>query len=352
MPIQIDTRQTVPWLEGETKHRDVVISSRIRFARNLVDYPFPGRCDEDELSHVRRDIEEAVKDYLPPENYSLHLEKIDTVEKNVLFERRLATSELLNSSCSGLVYAPGESPGVMINEEDHLRLQMMGGGNRLEELHEKAGELMNKLSTKLRFAYDENWGYLTACPTNIGTGLRSSVLLHLPGLVLTKKINKVLNAISNLGLTVRGFYGEGSSSQGFYFQLSNQVTLGRSDSDLCQTLVRVTEQIVEQERRSRRGLFASSNSVREIEDKIGRSYGILKYCRRIPTEEALNLLSLCRLGVGRGIIPASIDYLDLDGLLFLIQPGHLEYSLDENLKENERDYYRAERIQKALDKLG
>ncbi|MFP4687032.1 MAG: ATP--guanido phosphotransferase [bacterium] len=345
MPLQIDTRRCVPWLEDGDKQRDVIISSRIRFARNLVDYPFPNRCDKQRKEEVRRSIETAAES-IPGEKTCLHLDKLETVEKNVLFERRLASRELLGSSCAGLIYSEGESPGLMINEEDHLRLQLLGGGNKLEQLFKAASELLRNLEKKLRFSYDEKWGYLTVCPTNIGTGLRASVLLHLPGLVLTKKIGKVLNAISNLGLTVRGFYGEGSSSQGFYFQLSNQVTLGRPAKELCQTLCRVSDQIVDQERRARQNLFAKSGP--EIEDRIGRAYGILNYCRRIATAEAMNLISLCRLGVGGEIVASHINYPTLDGLLFLIQPGHLEHSLDEKLAKKDRDYYRSERIKTEL----
>ena len=332
---------------GDEVEREVVVSSRVRFARNLVEYPFTDRASPGVQEDIRNEIIRAMEEFQSDQEWHrLNLEGTDKLQKDVLSERRLISEELKKREAGGLYYSSDEAKALMINEEDHLRLQVIKPGERLEVAYEEARKIERHLDENLNFAFDDQWGYLTACPTNLGTGLRASSLVHLPALVLTQKINKVFNAVSNLGLTVRGFYGEGSRSQGFYFQLSNQVTLGRSAEELYKSLQRVVTKVVEQEQKARKKLF-NSNSL-ELEDRIGRSYGILAHARQIDAEEALQLLSFCRLGVESGFLPPGIGIKELDGLLFLTQPAHLATSVGEELSKKERNYYRAQKIRTRL----
>ncbi|MGM0380468.1 MAG: ATP--guanido phosphotransferase, partial [bacterium] len=317
--------------------------SRIRFARNLVEYPFADRATKSDKLNIREETYQAMEEYESEGEWQrLDLEKLDKREKEVLSERRLISDELKGQEQGGLYFSADESKALMINEEDHLRLQTIRSGARLGEAFQICRDIERYLDEHLNFAFDDRWGYLTACPTNLGTGLRASALMHLPGLVLTQKINKVFNAISNLGLTVRGFYGEGSRSQGFYFQLSNQVTMGRTAKELYQSLQRVVSRVTEQEKNARKNLFSSQSL--QLEDQIGRSYGILAHARQLQAEEALQLLSFCRLGVGSDFLPSTVGIKDLDGLLFLTQPAHLATSVGEELSEEEKNYYRAQKI--------
>ncbi len=344
---KINMRRLPSWMEGEDAERAVVVSSRVRFARNLVEYPFTDRASRAVCEDIRKEINRAMEDFQADKNWQqIKLEETNRLQKEVLSERRLISEELKDREGGGLYFTANESKALMINEEDHLRLQVIKPGACLEQAFKEAREIERYLDENLDFAFDEQWGYLTACPTNLGTGLRASSLLHLPALVLTQKINRVFNAISNLGLTVRGFYGEGSRSQGFYFQLSNQVTLGRSAEELYKSLQRVVTKVIEQEKKAREKLF-SSNSL-ELEDRIGRSYGILAHARQVGAEEALQLLSFCRLGVEAGFLPPGIGIKELDGLLFLTQPAHLASSVGEKLSKKERNYYRAQKIRNRL----
>ncbi len=342
MSLPIDTQMPSKWLQEAGPDTDVVISSRVRLARNLENFLFTDEISKSDQKKLRKKVFSVLEKYDNNGKLSqLKPDELSPVEQKVLVERRLCSRELTENEFVGLAFSAGEKIAVMINEEDHLRLQAIAPGKNLENPFELASKLERYLDSNLNFAFSENWGFLTACPTNLGTGCRASVLMHLPGLVLNQKINKVLKAVSNLGLAVRGFYGEGSESRGFYFQLSNQVTLGRSDNDFKASLQRVVEQIITQERKTRKQLMKSTGT--ELKDRIGRSYGILRYARQMETGEALQLLSLCRLGVDQGIVPP-IELNRLDGLLQLLQPAHLQYTIGEELSADKRDYYRAKKI--------
>lgn len=342
MSLPINTRQPSSWLRETGPAGDVVLSSRVRFARNLRNFPFKDKISEKEQKELRSRIFSALDELNGATDlYRLNLEEFEPLERQVLAERRLCSEEFIETDLGGLAFSADEDISLMVNEEDHLRMQSIVPGNNLEKPFERVREVERFLDDKLAFAFDDKLGFLTACPTNLGTGFRASVLLHLPALVVNQKINKVLKAVSNLGLAVRGFYGEGSESRGFYFQLSNQVTLGRSVKDFKESLQRVVEQIISQERQARKNLTQSTRL--ELEDRIGRSYGILSYARQIETDEALQLLSLCRLGVDREMVPP-MELSKLDGLLQLLQPAHLQYDLGEELSGEDRDYYRAKKI--------
>ncbi len=343
MVLPVNVQRPSKWLSEAGPEYDVVISSRARFARNLSNYPFYDKNPVEKKEKLRGETFGVLEEMEFTSDWNfLALGELAELERELLAERRLASDELISERQSGVVFSEAEDKAVMVNEEDHLRLQAIAPGFDLDSTYEAVTSLERSLNEQVKFAYDSQWGYLSACPTNLGTGFRASVLLHLPGLVLQQKINKILKAISNLGLTVRGFYGEGSETKGFYFQLSNQVTLGQSAENFKASLERVVDQVITQERKAREELLNSSGV--ELEDRIGRSYGILKHARKIKTREALQLLSLCRLGVDRGLVP-HVDLKRLDGLLQLLQPAHLQCSVGEELSEEQRDFYRAEKVE-------
>ena len=343
---KINAVEPPSWLLEKSPDRDVILSSRIRFARNLQQYPFPRRATRSDQSELRS----AVFESLDTLDFTSSMARVrvddqDSIEQRLLVERRLASQELIDDSCSGLFYNEEESLSVMINEEDHLRIQAFAAGNRLDEPFQNAYGLERRLDEQLTYAYHDQWGFLTSCPTNVGTGLRASILLHLPGLVMTQKIERMLRAVSNLGLTVRGYTGEGSESRGFYFQLSNQVTLGQSAEAIRDNLKRVAKQVADQERSARQALLKSSKV--EVEDQIWRSLGILRYAQKIQSSEALEALSYCRLGIDYGMIN-QCTYQTVDGLLLLIQPAHLIQSVGDQLQSEERDFYRARRLRREV----
>jgi len=343
---KINAMQPPPWLLRRSPDRDVILSSRIRFARNLEEYPFPRRATRQDKSDLRSDVFDVLGALdFNSSMVRLRVDEQDPIEQRLLVERRLASQELVDDSCGGLFYNKEESFSVMMNEEDHLRFQAFAAGNRLDEPFQRAHGLERRLDEHLPFAYHDKWGFLTSCPTNVGTGLRASILLHLPGLVMTQKIERVLRAVSNLGLTVRGFTGEGSESRGFYFQLSNQVTLGQSAEGMRDNLKRVANQVVDQERSARESLLKSSKL--EVEDQIWRSLGILRYAQKIQSAEALEALSYCRLGIDYGMIK-QFSLETVDGMLLLIQPAHLIQSVGDQLQSEERDFYRARRIRREV----
>ncbi len=346
MTIPLDVRESGDWVSQTGPDRDVALSSRVRMARNLSGIPFPERADETEKKRVLDLCRSALLETSTGGEWkTLQLETLEELEKKLLNERHLASLDLLEEPRAGLFFRSGETLGIQVNEEDHLRIQSLQPGRRLDEAFEATSRLERGLDQQLPFAFDPEWGYLTSCPTNLGTGLRASVLLHLPALVLRDRFNRVLKAISNLGLTVRGFYGEGTESQGFYFQLSNQITLGQTAEEMKNNLQRVSGQVVEQEREARQRLLDSRGL--EMKDRLWRAFGILRHARSINGTEALQMLSFCRLGAAVGIFP-EIELEKLDGLLMRIQPAHLQTSVGESLGSDQRDFYRARMIRRLL----
>jgi protein arginine kinase len=276
--------QPSPWLDASGSHSDIVLSTRIRLARNLRSTPFTHRAREDELRTVLAGVERAAGRsssfgggvYLP-------MHELGPVDRTLLVERHLVSHELSDATRPrGLVVAPGERLSIMVNEEDHIRLQSLVSGLMLGEAWSLADQSDDELDGALEYAYHEEWGYLTACPTNVGTGLRASVLIHLQALVLTKQIDKVVKGISQMGLAVRGLYGEGTEVMGNLFQISNQTTLGLSEKETLDSMERVTRQILSAEERARETLLKDARI--QIEDKVYRAYGSLRFgrtsCRR------------------------------------------------------------------------
>ena len=335
------------WLSGEGSDSQVVLSSRVRLARNIADSPFPSRADTGKRENILSFVKNAVeKSQGLRRGTFVDCSELDDLDRSFLVERHLASVELTRcrDSCA-LLIGEKENTSLMINEEDHLRVQALSSGLEIRKAFEMADQMDEELSGSLEFAFDPSFGYLTACPTNTGTGMRASVLIHLPGLALTREIEKVISQINKLGLVVRGFYGEGSDVWGNLFQVSNQTTLGRSEEDIVESLERVTRQIIEYEENARKRLFSEAPD--QIEDKIWRAFGILKYARTLTSEEVLNMLSAIRLGIGTGIVK-TLSLSQVNEILALSQPAHLQKYFKKRMEPGERDRVRAELVRSKL----
>ncbi|MFW5855998.1 MAG: protein arginine kinase [Bacillota bacterium] len=333
------------WIIDEGPERDVVLSSRIRLARNLAETPYPNRASGEERAKILNKVKNGAENWEDKLHY-LQIDKLPEVERGLLVEKNLISPELVQQgSEKGLLLDDNESISIMINEEDHLRIQVLKSGLQLDEAWQKINNLDDFLEKNLNYAFSKRWGYLSACPTNLGTGLRASVMVHLPALAMTDNISKMLEAVSKLGLVVRGIYGEGSESVGNIYQISNQVSLGSSEEDIIDNLKSVTAQIIEYEKKSRENLM--NNRRIELMDKIRRSYGTLKYAYKISSNEAMKILSSVKLGIDMGIIDDVNSGL-LSKLIVLIRPAHLQKYVGKELSTVERDIKRAELIQKIL----
>lgn len=314
------------WLDASGPLAHVVLSTRIRLARNLADRPFAGRAHEADRKEILRATERAWTQATAAKGGVRYLlDELNADERQVLHERHLVSKELMAAAAerpgqSGAAVFLNGALGVMVNEEDHLRLQTLVSGFAPGQAYALLDRLDGELGAALPYAFHRDFGYLTACPTNAGTGLRASVLIHLPGLVLTKEIAKVLQGLAQVGLTFRGLYGEGSEVVGNFFQLSNQTTLGKSEEELLDHLGKIVRQVVAYEEQARQVLLRDAPAI--IEDKVWRAYGLLRYARSLSFEECMNLLSGVRLGVGQNLIPGLSVY-TLNKLLIFTQPAHL-----------------------------
>ena len=339
--------QPGPWLDGSGSKSEIVLSTRVRLARNLRREPFTHRAREDQLRGVLQRVERAAA--AAPSlagGAFLPMHELAPLERRFLVERHLVSQELSEvARPRGLFVAPGERLSLMINEEDHLRLQSLVSGLMLGDAWSLADQADDELDGALEYAYHEEWGYLTACPTNAGTGLRASALIHLPALVLTKQIEKVLKGIMQMGLAVRGLYGEGSDVVGNLFQISNQTTLGPSEKETLESLERVTRQILAAEERARETLLRDARI--QIEDKVYRAFGSLRYGRTMTTAEVVNLCSAVRLGVAIGL-PELPPLRALNELLVLTRPAHLQRRLGRELEPPERNVHRADFVREYL----
>ena len=335
------------WITGEGAESDIVLSSRIRMARNIEKIPYPNQADNENLEKVVTVVRKIIN---KKENFDLNfidMDELSQIDRNILVEKHLISpSHASIDHKKALLLNEYEDMSIMVNEEDHLRIQILMPGLQLENAWEKADETDDSFEEELDFAFSKKWGYLSACPTNMGTGLRSSVMIHLPALYITNNIEKMLGAVSKLGLAVRGIYGEGSESSGNIYQISNQITLGQREKDIIENLKSVTVQIVEQERQARERLMKEDKDF--IIDKVKRSYGKLKFAHKISNKEALELLSYLRLGINIGIID-NIKASTLSKLIVLIRPSHLQKYVGKELSSRKRDIKRAELIQKYLN---
>jgi len=335
------------WLRGEGPHHQIVISSRVRFARNLRDRAFPGWAKKAERMVILDLIKPRVEE-LPEmqDSFSELLQDLSAMEKQVLVERHLISREHAAKGVgSAVVMNRRQTLSIMINEEDHLRMQSIRSGLQLKAAFKLVDKVDSTLEHKLEFAYDQRLGYLTACPTNVGTGMRASAMLHLPGLVLSELINQVIQAVSKIGLAVRGLYGEGTEAMGNLFQISNQTTLGEKEDEIISRLSKVIETIIEKEHDARQVLIQKKSNT--LRDQIGRAYGVLTYAHAMTSKEALNLLSIIKLGVDLGAFPED-RRLPIDELFIDTQPAHLQKSSQQKLNAEERDYLRAQIIRERL----
>ena len=337
------------WLKGTGPNSDIVISSRIRLARNLEKIPFPHWANKNQSEQVLNAITGAAGkvDYLKGTT-TFKLADLDSVDKQFLIERHLMSYEHGQRADSKAVIIDDEEIlSIMINEEDHIRMQVMQSGFNLLEAWSIINKIDDYLEKELNFAFLADWGYLTACPTNTGTGMRGSVMLHLPALVMTTQINRVLAAISKLSFTTRGLYGEGTQATGNFFQVSNQVSLGHSEDDIIENINGLIRQIIEQENQAREMMLSKSRAV--LEDRINRGFGILKSAHIITSQETIELLSMVRLGCDLGMIK-DLDRRTINELFITTQPAHLQKLEKKNLSSLERDVKRAELIRNKLPK--
>lgn len=341
----------VSWLDASGDNADIVISTRIRLARNVAGYPFTGRARDGERLRILASVREAVTG--APDMQDMQLMRVDELgseDRRLLHERHLVSKELAGLDPqhpvrSGAAVFLGDGLGVMVNEEDHLRLQAMRSGFSLPAAFAAVEQADLALGSRVPYAYHEEFGFLTSCPTNTGTGMRASVLIHLPGLVLTKEISKVLAGLQHVGLTYRGLYGEGSEVVGNFFQISNQTTLGRSEEELLEDLSRVIRLLIQREEEARRVLLRDAGYI--IEDKLWRAYGTLRYARSLSFDEAMNFLSGVRLAVGLKLI-AGLSVYTLNKLLIFSQSAHLSHAEGRPLSESEANIVRARYVRAAL----
>lgn len=335
------------WLKGAGPNADIVISSRVRIARNIKEYPFYQWAGKKDRAGVLSQAKDAIANskYMKGALF-VKIADLDEIDRLFFIERHLMSREhAVADESKALAVDEREIISVMINEEDHIRAQAIQSGFNVTDTWRIIDALDNDLSAKLDYCYAERWGYLTACPTNIGTGMRSSVMMHLPALVITNQMGRVLQAIIKLGIAARGLYGEGSEASGNFFQISNQVTLGRSEEDIIDNIEKLINQVIGREKSARDYLL--TNNKASISDRIWRACGTLKSARIITSDETIRLFSLIRLGVDIGII-TDIDRKTLNELFIFTQPAHLQKLEGKKLSSAERDMKRADLIREKL----
>lgn len=337
----------IKWYEKSGSQGDVVISTRLRLARNIREYPFPAKLNADQRQKVEQAVKDAVMncvDSIDKNFRFLNMEDMPQTEAVSLVERHLVSPEFISDRKGrGLILADDESISIMINEEDHLRIQVMQEGLSLNEAYDLADRLDSMLNGRLDFAFDERLGYLTQCPTNLGTGMRASLMLHLPALQESGTMGRIAANLSKLGLAIRGTYGEGTEPVGAMYQLSNQVTLGLSEREAIQNLSSIAMQLVSQERAAREALVKNI----ETQDVIFRSVGILQNARMLNNEEFMKLISNIRLGISTGLI-TNISYDTVNSLIVQVQPATIMLPGQKKLTPAQRDVLRAEIVSERL----
>ena len=336
------------WLEDPAVDLDVVISTRVRVARNIEKYKFPSLMTKEESDELTNEILNAIKDSDDEANYKFNIiRNLNPRERLVFIEEHLISPGLIqNLDKSSFLIRDDQRATIMINEEDHIRIQTLFPGLKLNEAWKLCSEIDDNLERKIDYAYDEKLGFLTSCPTNVGTGLRASVMVHLPCLAMTGHINTIIEALRKVGLTVRGLYGEGSEALGNLYQISNQITLGQSEEDIIVKLNKVISQIVARERNTRRYLMESK--ALELEDKIYRSLGILTHSRLMSSKEAMNHLSNIKLGWDINLIQNK-KLKEIVKLMIDIQPANIQKTLEKDMLSSERDNARAGIIRKFIE---
>lgn len=339
------------WYENDKCNKGIIISSRIRFARNLKKYNFYNKLSDENAEKMIQDVKSSLMDSRTVFSNQFNYVTINTMNDNQKFslvEKHVISPELMrNNKPCGVLVKDDETISIMLNEEDHIRIQAISPGDNIDEAFDLADKIDNLIEESVEYAFSEKYGYLTSCPTNVGTGLRASYMMHLPQLERTGQIKNLVQAISKFGITVRGIYGEGSDAMGSIYQVSNQVTLGQSEHDIIDNLKRVAATIVQREEELQKNAYKASPE--NIEDKVWRSYGILKTARRISGKEAMQLISNIIEGKNMGVagIP-KFKVLPVE-LMINIQPASIQISHKADMTPTERDRYRAEYIRNAIE---
>lgn len=337
------------WYDSSETGDNIVISSRIRLARNVKKYPFSCRLSEEQAYNLIDDVKNSIKNSRTVFGDSfdfINLNEKSEIEKHSLLENHSVSPELINKNKpSAVLIKDDETVSIMINEEDHIRIQTVFPGYNIKKAWELADKIDNLVEESIEYAFDEDYGYLTSCITNVGTGIRASFMIHIPLIEMFGQVENLGQAISKFGMTLRGIYGEGSEPLGSIYQISNQVTLGKSECEIIDALKNVTNQIIEQENELRQNLM--KNHRIDLEDKIFRSYGVLSNCRKINSKEAMQLLSDLRLGIITGILETNGD-VNIYKIMMDIQPGNLIKNMSKSVSADERDIQRAKYIRKCL----
>lgn len=349
--MQLDdlTQRSGEWMRGAGPESDIVISSRVRLARNLADFPFISRTTIQDRERIETLLHERVK-VIAADSDVLYLDlgKLEQVDRQLLVERHLISRELAEAQgARSVAIDGGEKFSLMINEEDHLRIQVMQSGLDLESVWEQVNRIDDLIEEKVTYAFHERLGYLTACPTNVGTGLRVSVMVHLPALVITRQIDKVFRSLQKISLAVRGLYGEGSQAMGDFYQISNQVTLGLTESELIRKVSDIVPVIIDYERQARDFLVKESHE--SLHDRVSRAYGILRTAQTISSEETMHLLSSVRMGVNLGLI-SDLNITSINELFIRTQPAHLQKLVGGDLETTDRNIERARYLRRYLNK--
>ncbi|MGC4007354.1 MAG: protein arginine kinase [Pirellulales bacterium] len=351
IPLELNTltNRIGEWLRGIGPESDIVMSSRIRLARNLAEFPFMSKASDADRAEIERSLRLSILklDVAGPLDY-IDVNTVETVDRQFLVERQLISRELADGrGARGVVINPAEQVSLMINEEDHLRIQCMHSGLDLRGAWKQINEVDDELSKHVNYAYHPRWGYLTACPTNVGTGVRVSVMLHLPALSMTRQIEKVFRSLQKISLAVRGLYGEGSQAMGDFYQISNQITLGRSEEELVDQVGDVVPVLIDYERRARE--FLVRERQQNLHDQVSRAFGILRTAQTISSEETMHLLSRVRMGINLGMIE-ELDLAGLNELFIQTQPAHLQKLRGADLDSADRNIERARYLRAHLNK--
>ena len=340
------------WYDDNGNNKDVVITSRIRLARNLKNYLFSSKLSNDQASSVFEEVNKGIPNLeskLSKKINGYTLNSLNDIDKEAMMERHIISPELVNKKQnSGVLLSEDEKISVMVNEEDRLRIQSITNGMNIDDAYIVANAIDDIMSEYLSYAFHEKYGYLTCCPTNLGTGLRASYMLFLPALSISEKISKLAEELSKFGITLRGTHGEGTKTIGYLYQISNQKTLGRTEEEIIAGLNKIVEQVVAQERNQRE--YIIKNNYHETQDQIYRSYGVLKYARQLSTNDSLTLLSQLKLGVDTNLIKFE-SACNIYGLMVKAQPGNLQNKAKEELDSSQRDRYRANYIRDNLPEL-
>jgi len=340
------------WLKGSGPESDIVISSRLRLARNLADFPFISRTTEADRAEIEKILHRRIDAMqqagsVSPEALYVNVGDLEEIDRQLLVERQLISREHAESEgARAVVIDHDERFSVMINEEDHLRVQVMHSGLDLDAAWQQINALDDLIEEQVTYAYSDKLGYLTACPTNVGTGVRVSVMLHLPALVITRQIEKVFRSLQKINLAVRGLYGEGSQAMGDFYQISNQITLGMTEEELTKKVADVVPVLIDYERQAREFLIRESHET--LHDRVSRAFGILRTAQTISSEETMHLLSSVRMGINLGLI-GDLEIPTINQLFVHTQPAHLQKLAGSELDSSDRNIERAAYLRRHLD---